>query len=106
MACDGRLSHLPGADLVAAGIEDLRCGEFSVQALLVLIGAVRLRGTGLEVPQPPGAPREPERALYEALCRQGFEDAHSRYNAYVRRLVSFERAVERLQSGRSRDSIL
>lgn len=48
--------NLPGADLVASGIEALRRGELTVEALLVAVGARRLRDTGLEVPAPPELP--------------------------------------------------
>ncbi len=35
----------------------------------------------------------PERRLYEHLRRDDSDAAHSRYNALIRRLVSFERAL-------------
>ncbi len=92
------LNNLPGAELVAAGIEDLQVGTLSIDALLVLIGAVRMRRAGLDIPQCLNAPECPENALYDALCKQGDDNAHSRYNAYIRRLVSFERALERQRS--------
>ena len=41
---------LPGEDLIEAGIEDLRAGRETVEALLVAIGAPRLRRIGLELP--------------------------------------------------------
>ena len=82
---------LPGADLVAAGLRDLAHGLETVPALLVAIGAPRLRRLGFDVP--PTAP-DPERRLYELLAREGEDTAHGRYNALVRRLVSFERAAE------------
>jgi hypothetical protein len=82
---------LPGADLVTAGLDDLRRGEATVEALLVSIGASRLRAAGLDVPEP--LP-EPELSLYELLRREHGDDAHGRYNALVRRLVSFQRAAE------------
>jgi hypothetical protein len=85
------MADLPGADLVAAGLDDLRRGEASVEALLVSIGATRLRAAGIDVPEP--LP-EPELSLYELLRRQQGDDAHGRFNALVRRLVSFERAAE------------
>jgi len=34
------------------------------------------------------------RLLYERLAREHLDSAHSRYNALVRLLVSFERAAE------------
>ncbi len=101
MVFDERLHNLPGAELVAAGIEDLEVGTLSIHALLVLIGAVRMQRAGLDIPQCPNAPDCPEHALYVALCEQGDGNtAHSRYNAYIRRLVSFERALERQRADR------
>ena len=92
--------QLPGADLVRTGIEDLRRGEFTIEALLVAVGAQRLRAAGVAVPETPGWPDEPEHALYDAIDRcADVGDSHARYNALIRRLVSFERALER-QSGR------
>lgn len=92
---------LPGADLVAAGVEALNAvtrGErrdFSIEALLVAVGAPRLRACGLDVPKPESLPAQPELALYAALCATGDGNSHSRYNALIRRLVSFEHALER-----------
>ncbi len=81
---------LPGSDLVARGIADLSRGMVSMPALLVSIGAPRLRRAGIPVPEPLARPNE---RLYELLSRDGADSAHSRYNALVRRLVSFERAA-------------
>lgn len=82
---------LPGANLIHAGIKDLADGIESVPALLVSIGAARLRRLGFDLPQ---VIRSPERRLYELLRAANPEAAHSRYNALIRRLVSFERAAE------------
>jgi len=83
---------LPGADLIAAGIADLEAGVESIPALLVSIGAPRLRSLGLTIP----APREQaEHRLYVYLAREDADGAHSRYNALIRRFVSFERALGR-----------
>lgn len=81
---------LPGGDLVAQGVADLRDGVESVPSLLVSIGAPRLRALGLDVP---ATMPDPEHRLYERLSRENGDAAHSRYNALVRRLVSFERAL-------------
>lgn len=93
---------LPGADLVAAGIEDLKRGEFTIEALLVAVGAHRLRTAGLDVPEALGRPPVPEHALYDAIGRSGVENSHARYNSLIRRLVSFERALERRSTRRER----
>jgi hypothetical protein len=84
-------TNLPGGDLIVAGLDDLQRGVESVPALLVSIGAPRLRRLGYVVPA--GFP-EPEHRLYAALARADARAAHSRYNALLRRLVSFERAAE------------
>ena len=86
------LTPFPGGDLVARGLEDLRAGRRTVEALLVEIGAPRLRACGIEVPDGDGS--SPERALYDFLVKENPEGAHGRYNALIRRLVSFERALE------------
>jgi len=85
---------LPGADLVEQGIADLARGVESVAALLVAIGAPRLRRLGYDVPPAPPAPPGAEHRLYELLKKQDPDAAHSRYNALIRRLVSFARAAE------------
>jgi len=83
-------AELPGEDLVRRGIADLAAGVESTEALLVSIGAPRLRRLGLDVPEPL---LSPEHRLYELLRAEHGDGAHSRYNALVRRLVSFERAA-------------
>jgi hypothetical protein len=87
-----QLADLPGGDLVEQGLRDLSVGHESEAALLVLIGAPRLRAIGIDVP-PSDLPR-PEHRLYEKLAQTDSDSAHSRYNALIRRLVSFERAAE------------
>jgi hypothetical protein len=82
--------RLPGKELVEKGIADLARGVESPEALLVSIGAPRLRRLGLELPR---AFASPEHRLYELLRAEHGDAAHSRYNALVRRLVSFERAA-------------
>ena len=86
---------IPGEALVAAGLEALQRGEHSVEALLVAVGAPRLRALGIAVPDTGRLPPHPELALYRAVGRAHPGDAHSRYNALLRRLVSFERELER-----------
>jgi hypothetical protein len=85
---------LPGADLIREGLRDLENGVESVPALLVLVGAPRLRELGLEIRDPFQMDDFPEHRLYDLLAVDDQDSAHSRYNALVRRLVSFERAAE------------
>lgn len=91
MQSDVNPLNLPGGDLIAAGLRDLDANRESVAALLVSIGAPRLRGLGFHVPIVLDGP---EHRLYATLARENPASAHSRYNALVRRLVSFERAAE------------
>ena len=70
---------------------DLERGVESVEALLVSVGAPRLRALGFELSSPFASP---EHRLYELLAADDPDAAHSRYNALIRRLVSFERAAE------------
>jgi hypothetical protein len=58
--------------------------------LLVSIGAPRLRMLGIAVSD---ALPDPEHRLYALLASDDVNAAHGRYNALVRRLVSYERAV-------------
>ncbi|MBA2670619.1 MAG: hypothetical protein H0U67_09635 [Gemmatimonadetes bacterium] len=82
---------LPGADLVAKGLDDLQQGRETIEALLVAIGRPRLRRLGFDVP---ARYDDPELRLYERLAAEDPDAAHSRYNALVRRLVRFERSAE------------
>ncbi len=84
------LDGLPGADLVAAGVADLANGIPSIPALLVSIGAPRLSRLGVVIAR---VEADAEHRLYEALWQEGADGAHARYNALLRRLVSFERAL-------------
>lgn len=85
------LDRYPGGDLVLKGLEDLSRSDETVEALLVSIAAPRLRSLGLPVAAPvPDA----EHRLYERLAREDADSAHSRYNALLRRLTSFESAME------------
>jgi hypothetical protein len=83
-------TDLPGADFVATGLVDLARGAATIPALLVSIGAPRLAALGVPVPTPlPHAEHE----LYRVLQLEDPDAAHARYNALIRRLVSFERAL-------------
>ena len=84
------LSALPGGDLVTKGLADMAAGIESDESLLVAIGAPRLRTLGFDVPDTVDGP---EMRLYLRLAETDSDSAHSRYNALVRRLVSFENAA-------------
>lgn len=83
---------LPGEDLIETGLQDLRSGLETAEAFLVAIGSPRLRRLGLDLPEL--LPANPEHRLYDLLAQTDQDSAHSRYNAFIRRLVSYERAAE------------
>ena len=85
------MESLPASDLVSAGMLDLQNQRETVAALLVAIGAPKLRRFGLNLPST--LPANPEHRLYDLLSLDGTDSAHSRYNALIRKLVSFERAM-------------
>ena len=101
MAPNDLLSGLPGEELVREGLADLAAGRCITAACLVSIGSPRLCQAGLVVPDAPAPPAEPERELYRLLRHAG-GDAYSRYNALLRRLVSFEQALDSRQSRKAR----
>jgi len=88
------LAGLPGEDLVLAGLIDLEAGRCTIPACLVAIARPRLTHTGLLNPAIKDWPAEPELQLYQLLRKSG-GDAYSRYSALLRRLVSFEQALDR-----------
>ena len=81
----------PGEDLIEQGIEDLQDGVESIASLQVSIGANRLRQSWDSGPLP-NVP-DPRRSPISSIEKYDNE-AHSKYNSYNRRLVSFERAAE------------
>lgn len=83
---------LPGADLIREGLRDLEAGVESIPSLLVMVGAPRLNRLGFDVPD--DTPWFPEDRLYARLAEIHGDNAHSQYNALIRQLVSFERALE------------
>lgn len=108
----GQRGELPAEQLILAGCADLKRGEETIASLLVSIGATRLRRVGYDVRNPfPNA----EQRLYAMLSAGdgvdprgvgvgvgvGDASAHGRYNAFIRRLVSFERAAEAVRPRRA-----
>jgi hypothetical protein len=59
--------------------------------MLVAMAAPRLRRLGFDIP--PYESERPSHRLYELLSERT-RNPHSRYNALVRRMVSFARAAE------------
>ncbi|MFN0151545.1 MAG: hypothetical protein ACKVU1_12650 [bacterium] len=87
-----QIDYLPGSFWIRTGLDDLAAGAMTEAALLVLVGAPRLRRIGIAVPDI--RIDRVEHQLYALLAREDTDSAHSRYNALIRSLVSFERAAE------------
>ena len=88
------MTSLPASDLIEAGLRDLREQRETIASLLVSIGAPKLRSLGIDVPDSsPAIDSSPEHRLYDFLAIDNPDAAHSKYNALVRKLVSFERAI-------------
>ena len=80
--------------MLRRGFADVDAGVESAPALLVRIGAPRLRRLAFEVPEYEATEPLPEHRLYQLLATEHGDNAHSRYNALIRLLVSFTRAAE------------
>jgi hypothetical protein len=94
---ESELPMLPGEELVRQGLTDLAAEQISDCALLVLIAGPRLRRLGFEIAEP-HFPKPYEHALYTRLEERLGRGAHSYYNSLIRRIVSYERALERERS--------
>ncbi|HVF47960.1 MAG TPA: hypothetical protein VNA17_10375 [Pyrinomonadaceae bacterium] len=86
------MMQIPGEEIIHEGINDVIEGRESINALLVSIGAPRLRRVGVEVPD--ATIEEPEHRLYFKLQETHGDAAHSKYNALIRRLVRLERSIK------------
>jgi hypothetical protein len=87
------MRELPGGEIVEQGLSDLRSGLLTESALVCLLARTRLRGFGIDVPAVDLSPETPEHRLYSLLEERLGRGAHSAYNALIRRIVSFARAL-------------
>lgn len=86
-------TDFPGAELIEHGLADYAAGLVTPASCLLAVAWGRLQRNGLPLPaRTPERFPEPELQLYELLRRQG-GDAYSRYNALLRRLISFEQSL-------------
>lgn len=92
--------HLPGGEILEAGLRDLEAGTRTVSALLVLVAAPRLARRGIQIPKGV-APAVPEHELYDLLVAEHGPEAYRHYRSLLRRLVSLENALDvHSESGR------
>jgi hypothetical protein len=88
------IHDLPGEEYVREGFADLAAHRESVAALLIEIAAPRLRLAGLSVPEIPARTVDAEIRLYRLLGQEFGNEAHSQYNALLRRVASLASALE------------
>lgn len=93
------LADLPGFEIVHDGIRDLANGHLSNESLLVSIAAPRLELLGIRLPS---TLSHPEEQLFVRATAEHGDGAHARYNALIRRLVSFTRAMPLAQRSHAR----
>ena len=86
---------IPGSDLVARGLEDIKNQRITAYALLLQVAAPRLKRLAIDVPRlasitsPEEVPYEHQ--LYELIkCAGG----HGLYNALCSRITSFASTLE------------
>ncbi len=98
--------ELPGAEWIIEGMKQIEQEQEETESsLLVQIGSPRLQRLGFSMPFFPQQQEPPEHRLYRRLAQHYQNDAHSRYNALIRHLVSFERALERSHSANKQPQI-
>ena len=91
---DQTIADLPGGLMIQEGLRDLAAGRETIASLLIAVGFPRLELLGIVHANAADLPRDPELKLYRLLGRLHGLEAHSQYNAWIRQLVSFERALE------------
>ena len=94
MTPDELIQGLPGEELAREGLSDLKAGRETPASCLAVIGLPRLRRAGLIENTTVDSEVDAELRLYRLLRKEG-GDAYSRYNALLRRWVSFEQALDR-----------
>jgi len=86
------ISDLPGATLIQQGLKDHRENRHTMPSCLVRMARRRLVEAGL-MEASPLQDIDAELDLYHLLSHEG-NQAHSRYNALIRELISFEHALD------------
>lgn len=89
------LARLPGWEIISEGLADSATSRVTPAACAISIARPRLSKAGLVSTLHPKI-AEPEHVLYR-LFRSENGDAYRRYNAFLRRLISFEHALDRME---------
>jgi len=96
MKTNAIIGGCPGEELITRGLSDHAAGRETVESLLVHIGWPRLAAVGLVNGMSAPEVRKPfaEERLYQLLCATHGRNAYAAYNSLLRRLVSFENAMD------------
>ena len=86
------IAGLPGAERIGEGLRDYHDKRHTIGSCLVRMARRRLAGAGL-LEASTEHDIHAELDLYHLLSPEG-NQAHSRYNALIRELVSFEHALD------------
>lgn len=86
------IDGLPGAERIREGLRDYRENRHTLSACLVRMARRRLVKAGL-IEDSLEHDINAELDLYQLMSHEG-NQAHSRYNALVRELISFEHALD------------
>ena len=95
------LEGLPANDLIQQGLHDLALNRTTVAACLVKIASPKMRRSGIEMCLSDEEALNADYELYALLGQAHGNEAHGRYNALLRELVSFEQALEARHRRRS-----
>ena len=87
------IRRLPGGEIVLTGCADLEAQRDTAAASALRMASTRLAEVGISLPES-SCPHPAAHHLYDLLSTENEDDAHSRYNAIVGRLVSFLQAAE------------
>jgi hypothetical protein len=91
------ISDLPGCALIEQGLQDYVANRHTQQSCLIRMARPRLVKAGLLDRAAPQHDINAELDLYHLLSHEG-NQAHSRYNALIRELISFEHALDHRMS--------
>jgi len=87
------LDQYPGGDLIQQGIIDSQANRQTIFSCLIQIGFPTLSKMNLLPPEIQLLTQEDAELTLYRILRSETGDAYSRYNALMRRLISFERAI-------------
>lgn len=87
--------NLPGSEIVVKGMSDLGRNLVTIESLALLICRPEMLRIGIYFPDMSSISRPRELELYTLIENESGRDSHTRYNAILRRLVSFIRCSGR-----------